>query len=82
MIIKVSGLIIIRRQVGKGMRGTALVHRSLRLKMALGKVLWSGEETRGERGARRGQGGGRGFGFALSQGRRALQGLCRTTATL
>lgn len=63
MIIKVSGLIIIRRQVGKGMRGTALVHRSLGLKMALGEALWGGERAGAPRRARR----GRGFGFALSQ---------------
>lgn len=75
MIIKVSGLIIIRRQVGKGMRGTALVHRSLPLEMALGKSSGAGREP-GERG---GHGGHRGFGFAPSQGRRARQGLCRVS---
>lgn len=83
MIIKVSGLIIIRRQVGKGMRGTALVHRSLRLEIAENgpwRGAWGGQGSRGERGARRGQGGQRVW-FALSQGRRAPQGSCRVTAT-
>lgn len=77
MIIKVSGLIIIRRQVGKGMRGTVLVHRSLGLEMALGEELWAGEGA----GGRGGHTEGRGLGFALSQGR-ALQGFCTMTLIL
>lgn len=72
MIIKVSGLIIIRRQVGKGMRGTVLVHRSLRLEMALERSCGLGRELGREGGT---QGAHRGLGLPSARAE-----LCRASA--
>lgn len=71
MIIKVSGLIIIRRQVGKGMGARRLVHHSLHLKMALEKAARSGKE-----------GGRRGGGSPLAGAGNSDGCFCRMTVTL
>lgn len=80
MIIKVSGLIIIRRQVGKGMRGTAACASLAPSKNGLWKA---GGEWKANKAGRKARGRIGGSGFALSQGQSNSAGwVCRVTVTL